>query len=604
MENSTKTTNIKPSSRITALRAELAARQLDGFVVPRSDEHQGEYVSERAERLIWLTGFTGSAGIAAVAAETAAVFVDGRYTLQAETEVDGTLFERRHLTDQPLTNWIVDNLKAGQRLGYDPWLLTPTQVERYKKVCDKSGIELVAVDVNPIDTVWTDQPAPPLAPVMALEDRFNGEVSATKRQRIGNQVKKGGADALVLTAPDSIAWLFNIRGADVPFTPFALSFAILHVDGAADWFIDARKLTPETAATLDDDIRVHSPGDLAIVLDQLGADKKTVRADPATAATWIHDRLQHAGAIIDPRDDPCQMAKACKNTVQIDGMRAAHLRDGVAMVNFLAWLAEHGPSGDVTEMAAGDTLESYRRTDEMFHGLSFPTISGAGPNGAIVHYRVTPESDRRLDTGTLYLVDSGAQYPDGTTDVTRTIAIGTPSADMRHHFTLVLKGHIALARAVFPPSTTGSQLDILARHALWRDGLDYDHGTGHGVGSFLSVHEGPQRISKMPSHVALKPGMVISNEPGFYLTDAYGIRIESLVLVGPAASTAGEAGYLAFETLTLAPIDRALIDTEMLDHEEIAWLDAYHRRVHDKLSGLVDDQVVTWLSEATAPLSS
>ncbi len=591
------------ADRLARLRAELTARGLDAFLVPRSDEHQGEYVPARADRLAWLTGFTGSAGMAAVAADRAAVFVDGRYTLQAEAEVDGALYAYRHIAEQPVTDWIAEALSAGQRLGYDPWLVTPAQLARYRAACDKAGVELVAADGNPLDAVWPDQPGPPLAPVTLLDEAFTGESSADKRRRIGRELAGAGDDAVVLTAPDSIAWLFNVRGGDVPFTPFALSFAILRADGGAKWFIDSRKLSKEITGALDAEIDVQGPDELGPAIDRLGEEKLTVRADPATAAAWIHDRLRAAGAVISAKDDPCQLAKACKNARQMQGMRDAHLRDGVAVTRFLAWLAEETPSGNVTEIAAADRLEAFRREHDLFRDLSFPTISGAGPNGAIVHYRVTPETDRRLEAGSLYLVDSGAQYPDGTTDITRTIAIGTPSDDMRRHFTLVLKGHIGLARSVFPAGTTGSQLDVLARQSLWRDGLDYDHGTGHGVGSYLSVHEGPQRISKMPNKVALRPGMVISNEPGYYRNGAYGIRIENLVLVVAADGAAGDAGYLGFETLTLAPIDRALIDVSLLNGSEIAWLDAYHARVLEALSPSLPAPVASWLETATAPLA-
>ena len=593
-----------PAERLSALRAELAARNLDGFLVPRSDEHQGEYVSECAERLAWLSGFSGSAGIAAVSIENAAVFVDGRYTLQAEEEVDSDIYERRHLTDQPLADWIAENMGDGQRLGYDPWLLTPTQVNNHEEACRKAGVKLVTVDGNPIDAIWTDQPEPSMSTVTFLEHKFTGEPSVDKRRRMAEQIAKDGAIALVLTAPDSIAWLFNIRGGDVPFTPFALSFAVLHADGSAEWFINTDKLEAGLAEKLGGEITLRGFDEFGAALDELGENKKTVRADPDTAAAWVHNRLTKVGANIQRKDDPCQLAKACKNEIQQQGMRNAHLRDGVAVVRFLAWLAEAGPSGAVTEISAAEKLEGFRRLDPLFRDLSFPTISGAGPNGAIVHYRVTQKTNRKLEPGSMYLVDSGAQYPDGTTDITRTISIGAPSDAMRHHFTLVLKGSIALARAVFPKGTTGSQLDVLARQALWRSGLDYDHGTGHGVGSFLSVHEGPMRISKMPSRVALETGMVISNEPGFYLNDAYGIRIENLVMVKQAPGEAGKAGFIAFDTLTLVPIDRALVMTELLDSDEIAWFDTYHQRVRVQLSPLVEDSVAVWLAGATAPLTS
>jgi Xaa-Pro aminopeptidase len=591
------------AARLAALRAELARAEVDAFLVPRADEHQGEYVSAHADRLAWLTGFTGSAGIAAVGKSAAAVFVDGRYTLQAEAEVDGTLYARRHLTEAPVTDWIAETLTAGDKLGYDPWLATPHQVARFKAACDKAGARLVALNANPLDAAWSDQPPPPLAPVLPLDAAYAGESAAAKRRRMAELLKAEGADALVLTQPDSIAWLLNVRGADVPFTPFALSFALLAADGGVDWFVDPRKLTPATRAALDAEVAVLAPDALGPALDRLGAAGHTVRADPAAAASWIHDRLAKAGAKPQRKEDPCQLAKARKNAAQQAGMRAAHERDGIAMVRFLAWLDGYAANGLVGEIAAADRLEGFRREHDLFRGLSFPTISGAGPNGAIVHYRVTPATERVLEAGNLYLVDSGAQYPDGTTDITRTVAVGRPSPEMRRHFTLVLKGHISLARAVFPKGTSGSQLDVLARSALWRAGLDYDHGTGHGVGSYLSVHEGPQRISKMPNSVALEPGMVISNEPGYYLSGRYGIRIENLVQVATAPGAAGEAGYLGFETLTLAPIDRNLVAAELLDADEIGWLDDYHARVSATLSSRLSNDDRAWLAAATSPIS-
>ncbi len=584
--------------RLADLRGELKRRGLDGFLVPLADEHQGEYVAERSKRLAWLTGFNGSAGIAVVLAETACVFIDGRYTVQAETEVDGALYQRRHLIDQPATDWIAENLTAGGRLGFDPWLHTPGQVERFTKACAKAGGECVATDGNPIDAVWADQPPPPLTPVTILDDAFTGEPAADKRRRIAEALS---AAAVVLTVADSVAWILNVRGDDVEFTPFALSFAVLHADQTLDWFVDPRKLTPGLADQLGDAVRVRPLAELGDLLDGLGADEKTVQADPTTAASWVFRRLKAAGATVVREVDPCQLAKARKNPVQVQGMRDAHHRDGVAMARFLALLDS---AHDLTEIAAADRLEALRREGEHFRGLSFPTISGAGANGAIVHYRVTPESDRKLEPGTLYLVDSGAQYLDGTTDVTRTIAIGAPTAAMRRHFTLVLKGHIGLARARFPKGTSGSQLDILARQALWQAGLDYDHGTGHGVGSYLSVHEGPQRITKVANAVGLEPGMVISNEPGYYKTGAYGIRIENLVVVIAGETPAGgEKPMLAFETLTLAPIDRRLVDADLLSGDERAWLDAYHARVQAALSDSLDAPTAAWLAAATAPIS-
>jgi len=592
-----------PDVRVNELRAELSRQGLNGFLVPRSDEHQGEYVAARSERLAWLTGLTASAGLAIVLDETAAVFADGRYTLQAEAEVNGKIFERRHLTDEPPTDWISENLPAGGKLGYDPWLLPPGQVSRYGAACRKAGGELVATETNPIDAVWSNQPPPPLAPVRRLDNIYTGESSADKARRVAEELMKVDTDAVLLTAPDSIAWLLNVRGGDVPFTPFALSFAVLHADASVDWFIDDRKITTEAISKGANQIRVHTPKALGAALDDLGTAGKKVGLDPAASPDWASARLKSAKAQVVHGADPCQLMKARKNPAQLDGMRAAHLRDGVAVTRFLAWLDAQDAGGGLTEMQAADKLESYRAENDLFQGLSFPTISGSGPNGAIVHYRVTEGSDRALQQGELFLVDSGAQYLDGTTDITRTIAIGPPSDDMRQRFTLVLKGHIGLATARFPTGTTGSQLDVLARHALWAEGLDYDHGTGHGVGSYLSVHEGPHRITKAPNRVALEHGMVVSNEPGYYKTGAYGIRIENLVAVTKLTAPAGaEREIFGFETLTLTPLDRRLVDVDLLSGSEITWLDAYHTRVRDALSPLVDDATRAWLAAATAPL--
>jgi len=589
-------------ARLGALRDELKRRDLDGFIQPRSDEHQGEYVARKSERLAWLTGFTGSAGLAVVLADKAAVFADGRYTLQVEKEVDGGLFEHCHLTDKPPTDWIAANLAPGARLGFDPWLLTPVQTARFQAACKKAGGELAACDGNPVDAVWTGQPTAPLSPVVAHDAAFAGDSSNDKRRRIADGLKADKAGAVVLTAPDSIAWLLNVRGGDVPFTPLALSFAILYADASAELFIDGRKLAPGTADHLGGDVKTLEPDAFGPALDRLGKDAKTVRVSADTAPLWVFDRLEKAGAVIDRGDDPCQLPKAIKTTVQIDGIRTAHRRDGASLTRFLAWLDGEAAKGSLMESACADKLESLRRGNDHFQGLSFPTISSAGANGAIVHYRVSEETDAPLRPKSLYLVDSGAQYLDGTTDVTRTIAIGEPTDEMRRNFTLVLKGHIALATARFPEGTTGSQLDTLARLPLWRAGLDYDHGTGHGVGHFLGVHEGPQRISKRPNRVALEPGMVVSNEPGYYKAGAYGIRIENLVTVVQVESDA-EKPLLGFETLTLTPIDRALVVADMLDGAEVAWLNAYHARVLNEITPLVDEATAEWLAEAAAPIS-
>src|SRR6266481_765980 len=583
------------AARLDRLRRELAAQGLDGFIVPRADEHQGEYVPPRGQRLAWLTGFTGSAGLAIVLHDRAALFVDGRYTLQAAAQVDTRSFEIHHLIEDPPARWVGTALVPGAVLGYDPWLHTPHEVERFRIATQKAGASLRAAAENPLDRVWLGHPPPPIAPVVPHPERFAGESAQSKRARLGRGLAEEGAVAVVLTMPDSIAWLLNIRGGDVPHTPLPLSFAILRQDGSATLFIDRRKLAPGLERHLGNAVTVMPLEELG---PALAADGGRVQVDPATAACWIFNRLEAAGARLHRAADPCLLPKACKNEIELDGTRAAHRRDGAALTRFLAWLAHKAPTGGLTEITASDRLEMIRRGGEHFRDLSFPTISGAGSNGAIVHYRATPETEKQLESGTLFLLDSGAQYLDGTTDVTRTVAIGEPTQEMRDRFTRVLKGHIALALARFPKGTTGTQLDGFARRALWQKGLDYDHGTGHGVGSYLGVHEGPQRISKAANGQALLPGMIVSNEPGYYKTGAYGIRIENLVLVQPSEGTA-EREMLCFETLTLAPIDRNLIDPSLLEDEEISWLDAYHQRVRETLTPIVDQDTARWLAEAT-----
>ena len=589
--------------RLKLLRDRLAADGLDGFIVPRADEHQGEYVPMCGQRLAWLTGFTGSAGMAVVLKARAAVFVDGRYTLQAGAQVDTKAYDIRHLIDEPAAAWLAGTAKKGDVIGYDPWLHTPQEVERLRAGVERAGATLRAVDKNPLDAVWDGRPATPLAPVFAQPDAFTGESAAEKRARVGKALAENGAAATVLTMPESIAWLLNIRGGDVPHTPLPLSFAILKADGAVTLFIDRRKLTPGLERHLGNSVTIESPVLLGSALDAV-ARQGRVQVDPASAASWVFDRLAASGAEIVRAADPCMLPKACKNAVELDGTRAAHRRDGAAVTRFLAWLARTAPLGDLMEIAASDRLEAFRKEGEYFRDLSFPTISGAGSNGAIVHYRATPESEKVLEPGTLYLLDSGAQYLDGTTDITRTIAIGKPSDEMRENFTRVLKGHIALARARFPKGTTGSQLDGFARRALWEAGLDYDHGTGHGVGSYLSVHEGPQRISKATNTQALLPGMIVSNEPGYYKTGAYGIRIENLIVVQPDAAVAAEREMLCFETITLAPIDRNLVVAERLDYYEKLWFDDYHARVRGTIGPLVDAETARWLEQATAPITA
>jgi Xaa-Pro aminopeptidase len=580
--------------RLGALRAELKQRWLDGFIVPRADEHQGEYVPEHAQRLAWLTAFTGSAGAAVVLADKAAIFVDGRYTLQVREQTDAALFEPRDLVAEGPGPWIEVHAPKGGKIGYDPWLHTEAQVRSLKISAQKAGAELVPCETNPLDAVWEGQPEPPHAKAVVQGLALAGEESEAKRLRIAAAMQ--GAEALVLTMPDSISWLFNIRGGDVPHTPFALSFAILCRDGSADLFIDARKLSPELIQHLGNSVRLSAPDKFVAALDAMN--DKTVAADPLTAAAAIFDRLKAAGAKIAAMADPCQLAKACKNPVEIEGMRKAHIRDGVALAKFFAWFSREAPKGYLDEISASMKLEEFRRETGVLKDLSFDTISAAAEHAAIPHYHVTKSSNLPVLPGRIYLVDSGAQYADGTTDVTRTAIVGEPSVDMKDRFTRVLKGHIALATAKFPEGTPGMALDTLARRPLWEVGLDFDHGTGHGVGCYLSVHEGPQNISKRPVLQALMPGMVVSNEPGYYKAGEYGIRIENLIVVREAEGL-GERRMLEFETITLAPIDLNLVETDLLTDGEKGWLNAYHARVREVLEPMLEGKTRDWLNQAT-----
>jgi Xaa-Pro aminopeptidase len=584
--------------RLHALRGELQKRGLDGFIVPRADEHQGEYVPKRAERLAWLTAFTGSAGIAVVLKERAAIFVDGRYTLQVRKQTDTALFDPRDIVAEGPAVWLAANAAKGQKIGYDPWLHTAAAVEGLKAGAAKAGAMLVACDSNPIDAVWQDQPVAPAAKATPHGIALAGETSEAKRLRIAEEIKAKGADAAVLTMPDSICWLLNIRGGDTPHTPFALAFAILNADGATDLFIDARKTSPELAKHLGNSVRLRPPSGFALALDaQKG---KTVAVDPNTAAAAIFDRLEKAGAKLAQMPDPCQLAKACKNSVEVEGMRKAHIRDGAALTNFIAWFAREAPKEQLTEITASEKLEGFRKASGALADLSFDSISAASEHAAIPHYRVTRSSNLPILKDRIYLIDSGGQYPDGTTDVTRTLIVGKPTAEMKDRFTRVLKGHIALATAKFPEGTTGMALDAFARRPLWEAGLDYDHGTGHGVGCYLSVHEGPQNISKRLVAQALKPGMVISNEPGFYKAGEYGIRIENLIVVQETPTMPGsDRKMMEFETITLAPIDLDLVEPSLLTSEETDWLNDYHARVRETLSRLVDDETRAWLEHAT-----
>jgi len=591
------------SARLAALREELLRRGLSGFVIPRSDQQQNEYVAPSEERLAWLTGFTGSAGLAVVLREAAAIFVDGRYTLQAAQQVDERAWNIAPLVDPPPESWLATHLQPGDRLGFDPWLHTSAAAERLAETCAKAGAELVAVDSNPVDAVWAERPQPPLGPVAVHDLGFAGEAEAAKLERIRAELGRLKADALVLSDSHAVAWTFNIRGADVAHTPLPLSYALVPQDGRPTIFIDHRKLSNSARDHLERTASVAEPDALTPALSQLSQSGATIALDSATAADALTRLIKQAGGKPLRGADPVALLKAVKNATEIQGTRNAHRRDAVALARFLAFIDREAPAGHLTEIDAVEALESFRRDTGALKDVSFPTISGTGPNGAIVHYRVTRNSNRRIQPGDLLLIDSGAQYQDGTTDVTRSIAIGTPTAEMRDRFTRVLRGHLAIARAKFPDGATGAQLDTLARQFLWQAGIDFDHGTGHGVGSYLSVHEGPARISKLGT-TPLKRGMILSNEPGYYKANEFGIRIENLELVVEATIEGAEKPMNGFETLTLAPIDRRLIDAAALSQQEIAWLDAYHARVRTEVRPQLDDATKVWLDAATAPLST
>jgi Xaa-Pro aminopeptidase len=591
------------TARLKAFREELLRRQLTGFVIPRADQQQNEYVAPSEERLAWLTGFTGSAGMAIVLKLEAAIFVDGRYTLQAGKQVDGKAWSVESLVEPPPDAWLAEHLKAGDRLGFDPWLHTSAAAERLAAACAKAGAELVAVDSNPLDAVWTERPAPPLGPVAIHGLPVAGESEADKLGRIRAEIARLDVEALVLSDSHAVAWTFNIRGADVSHTPLPLSYALVPRDGRPTIFIDGRKLSNSARDHLERSAAVEEPEALSGALTELAKRGASIALDSATAADALSRLITSAGGKAVRGSDPVSLLKAVKNLVEIKGTQAAHRRDAVALARFLAWIDREAKSGALTEIDTVEALETFRRETGALKDVSFPTIAGTGPNGAIVHYRVTRKTNRRIAPGDLLLIDSGAQYEDGTTDVTRTIAIGEPTAEMRDRFTRVLRGHIAIATAVFPDGSSGAQLDSLARQFLWQAGLDFDHGTGHGVGSYLSVHEGPARISRLGS-TPLKRGMILSNEPGYYKTDGFGIRIENLELVVAREIEGAERPMNGFEALTLAPIDRRLIDLAMIDSKELAWLNDYHARVRREVRPLLDESTKVWLDAATEPLGS
>jgi len=590
-------------ARLAALRDQLKRERLDGFVVPLTDEHMSEYVGSYAQRLAWLTGFQGSAGSAVVLPQEAAIFTDGRYTLQVRAQVDGHHWSYESVPETSVADWLKEHAPSGGRIGYDPWLHTRDWASKARTALAEVGAELVPVARNPVDAVWDDRPEPSKAHLVVQPDSLAGQSSAAKRQEIADWLRAQKADLVVLSALDSIAWTFNVRGKDIDHTPVALAFALVNEDGTADLFVAGEKIDADVRQHLGNGVRLHERDAFEPFLANLGG--KSVAVDPERSVAAIFESLRSAGAKIVEKRDPALLPKALKNAVEISGHRAAQARDGAAVSRFLHWLSAEAPKGGLDELTAAARLEQFRRDGGDLRDLSFDTISGAGPNGAVVHYRASEETNRPIEPGILYLVDSGGQYVDGTTDITRTVAIGTPTAEMRERFTLVLKGHIALARALFPQGTRGNQLDILARQYLWRQGLDYAHGTGHGVGAYLSVHEGPQRIATFGGgDEPLRPGMILSNEPGYYKTGEYGIRIENLVLVVERDVPGAEKKMLGFDTLTFVPIDRNLIDTDMLDDAERLWLDDYHHQVVAIVGPQLEGDARTWLEAACRPLDA
>ncbi|MBC6402639.1 MAG: aminopeptidase P family protein [Hyphomonadaceae bacterium] len=583
------------------LRAALADITLDGFLIPHEDAYNNEYLPDCNERLMWATGFTGSAGAAVVLAEKAAVFVDGRYAAQVRAQVDPELFACQRLEDKGLTRWLRANVKQGDTIGYDACLHSPDALEALRAAVEDAGGTLEPVGTNPVDTAWEDRPPAPVTPVVVQPVKYAGETHTSKRNRIARTLREKGAQAALITAPASIAWLLNIRGGDVKCSPLPLSTAILRDDGHVDLFVNPDKISDDVRRHLGEPVTLHA--EAAIETAFAGLSGRKVMVDPGVTPVFYFDRLEQAGADILRAQDPVALPKACKNETEIKGTTQAHKRDGAVMVRFLHWLDAEAQAGTYDEIDAALKLEGFRRDTGVLKDLSFETISGAGPNGALPHYRVSRATVRKLERGTLYLVDSGGQYLDGTTDITRTVPIGTPTQEMRARFTLVLKGHIALAVVRFPKGTTGSGLDVLARHALWQAGFDFDHGTGHGVGVFLGVHEGPQRISKTPDKTALKPGMIVSNEPGYYKDGAYGIRIENLQYVTEARDIpGGERPMSGFRNITLAPIHHDLIVREMLTESEIDWVNAYHTEVLEIIGPRVEGKTRNWLEKACRPV--
>jgi len=592
------------AKHLPLLRKRLAELGLDGFIIPHEDEYLNEYLPDNAERLLWVSGFSGSAGLGIVLTEKAAAFSDGRYAEQLPAQVDEDHFECLMTHDITPDAWLRDSAGKGSKVGYDPLLFSEAALTTFEKAAAKGGFTLVSIRPNPIDDVWADRPDAPMATIVPHALELAGEDAATKRERIGADVAEAGADVALLTSPSSLAWLFNIRGGDVHAAPMPLGRALIYANGKADLFVHPDKVSADLPAHLGNSVAVHPEEAVEDHLEKLGKSKAKVLIDPQLTPVHYSAIISGEGGTLIKGADPVALPRAIKNAAELEGARQAHIRDGGAVAKFLHWMSVEAPKGQVTEIDAAKKLEAFRQETGKLKDISFDSITGSGGHGAMAHYRVTTETDRAMQPGELFLIDSGGQYEDGTTDITRVIAVGTPTEEMRQRYTLVLKGHIGLAMARFPKGTSGHALDCLARLPLWKAGLDYDHGTGHGVGSYLSVHEGPQKISKHAVDQSLEPGMICSNEPGYYKPGEYGIRIENLIIVTEAeAVDGGERPMMGFENLTWAPLERELIVTEMLTPEERAWVDAYHANVSAKISPLLSDEPLAWLKDRCIALS-
>jgi Xaa-Pro aminopeptidase len=595
---------MKTSTNLARVRAAFDELGIDGIIVPREDAHLGREVPLRGERLAWVTGFTGSAGLAIVGRDAAAIFVDGRYVVQADREVDTAVIEIAHLTNNPPFNWIAERLPSGTRIGYTPKFHSIADARRFEKAANQANLELVRFDNDPLDMLWHGRPTTDSAPIVPHDLMFAGIDSREKLQKVGDVIASEQRDAAVLNALESVAWVFNIRGGDLESTPVARGNAIVRKDGSAELFIDPAQINAELLQHLGNQVVVRPDSQFALALTELGAEEAKVSVDPAVCNAWIWQTLEDAGADVHFSPDPSLLLRACKNDVEIKGARACHKRDGAALTGYIRWLQQETARRNISEIDAQEELYRRRLNGEHFRGSSFPSISAAGPNAALCHYRASPETVENLNDHPIYLIDSGGQYFDGTTDVTRTIAIGEPTEEMRRNFTLVVKGHIALASVRFPLGTTGEQLNVLARQFLWQAGLDYDHSTGHGVGSYLCVHEGPQRFIAGNS-AALLPGMIISNEPGYYKAGEYGMRFENLMVVREAGVFKDTPSkLLEFETITLSPLDRKLLNLDLLTKDEIAWIDSYHTTVREGLAQLLADDDKDWFFHETRPLQT